>query len=70
MENLASYSGLLTDFIPLVLQETIYNKYYDELIPVTIGDDVLYIKKRIEKKEGIITGSEVQLCHSYTCKKS
>ena len=39
----------------LVLQETIDNKYYDELIPVT-GDDGIYWAKELARKEGIITG--------------
>ena len=47
--------GWTTDFIPLVLQETIDNKYYDELIPVT-GDDGIYWAKELARKEGIITG--------------
>ncbi len=47
--------GWTTDFIPLVLQETIDNEYYDELIPVS-GDDGLYWSHELAKKEGIITG--------------
>ena len=47
--------GWTTDFIPLVLQETIDNKYYDELIPVS-GDDGIYWAKELARKEGIITG--------------
>ena len=47
--------GWTTDFIPLVLQESIDNKYYDELIPVS-GDDGLYWSHELAKKEGIITG--------------
>ena len=47
--------GWTTDFIPLVMQESIDNKYYDELIPVS-GDDGLYWSHELAKKEGIITG--------------
>ena len=47
--------GWTTDFIPLVLQESIDNKYFDELIPVS-GDDGLYWSHELAKKEGIITG--------------
>ena len=37
------------------MQESIDNKYYDELIPVS-GDDGLYWSHELAKKEGIITG--------------
>ena len=47
--------GWTTDFIPLVLQESIDKKYYDELIPVS-GDDGLFWSHELAKKEGIITG--------------
>ena len=47
--------GWTTDFIPLVLQETIDNNYYDELIPVS-GNDGIYWAKELARKEGIITG--------------
>ena len=47
--------GWTTDFIPLILQETIDNSYYDELIPVT-GEDGIFWSKELAKKEGIITG--------------
>ena len=47
--------GWTTDFIPLVLQESIDKKYYDELIPVC-GDDGLFWSHELAKNEGIITG--------------
>jgi cysteine synthase A len=47
--------GWTTDFIPLILQETIDNSYCDELIPVT-GEDGIFWSKELAKKEGIITG--------------
>ena len=47
--------GWTTDFIPLVLQESIDKKYYDELIPVS-GEDGLFWSHELAKKEGIITG--------------
>tara|TARA_B100001115_G_scaffold7282_1_gene5567 strand:- start:557 stop:1579 length:1023 start_codon:yes stop_codon:yes gene_type:complete len=47
--------GWTTDFIPLVLQESIDRKYYDELIPVS-GEDGLFWSHELAKKEGIITG--------------
>lgn len=47
--------GWTTDFIPLVLQEAIDEKYYDELIPVS-GDDGIFWSTELAKKEGIITG--------------
>ena len=45
--------GWTTDFIPLVLQESIDNKYYDELIPVS-GDDGLYWSHELAKKDSNI----------------
>ena len=47
--------GWTTDFIPYVLQESIDNKYIDELIPVS-GDDGIFWANELAKKEGIITG--------------
>ena len=47
--------GWTTDFIPLVLQESIDKEYYDELIPVS-GEDGLFWSHELAKKEGIITG--------------
>ena len=47
--------GWTTDFIPYVLQESIDNKYFDENIPVTGTDGILWSKK-LASKEGIITG--------------
>ena len=43
------------DFIPLVLQESIDNNYFDELIPVS-GEDGIFWANELAKKEGIITG--------------
>ncbi|MBL88625.1 MAG: cysteine synthase [Gammaproteobacteria bacterium] len=47
--------GWTTDFIPKILQETIDNNLYDELIPVD-GNDGIYWANELAKKEGIITG--------------
>ena len=47
--------GWTTDFIPLVLQESIDNNYFDELIPVS-GQDGIFWANELAKKEGIITG--------------
>jgi cysteine synthase A len=47
--------GWTTDFIPKVLQESIDNKYFDELIPVS-GNDGIHWANELAKKEGIITG--------------
>ena len=47
--------GWTTDFIPLVLQESVDNEYIDENIPVS-GDDGIYWSKELASKEGIITG--------------
>ena len=47
--------GWTTDFIPYVLQESIDNKYIDELIPVA-GEDGIFWANELAKKEGIITG--------------
>ena len=47
--------GWTTDFIPLVLQESIDNNYFDELIPVS-GEDGIFWANELAKKEGIITG--------------
>lgn len=47
--------GWTTDFIPLVLQESIDNQYFDELIPVS-GNDGIFWANELAKKEGIITG--------------
>ena len=49
------YQGWTTDFIPKVLQESIDNKYFDELIPVS-GNDGIHWANELAKKEGIITG--------------
>ena len=47
--------GWTTDFIPLVLQESIDKKYFHELIPVS-GNDGIFWANELAKKEGIITG--------------
>ncbi len=47
--------GWTPDFIPLVLQESIDQKYYDELIPVAGADGIKWSRK-LAQKEGIFTG--------------
>tara|TARA_X000001036_G_scaffold186846_1_gene176174 strand:- start:2193 stop:3257 length:1065 start_codon:yes stop_codon:yes gene_type:complete len=47
--------GWTPDFIPYVLQEAIDNKYYDELLPVS-GEQGIVWAKRLARAEGIITG--------------
>jgi cysteine synthase A len=47
--------GWTPDFIPLVLQESIDNKYYDELIPVA-GPVGMEWSRKLAQKEGIFTG--------------
>ncbi|MFL2797599.1 MAG: PLP-dependent cysteine synthase family protein [Paracoccaceae bacterium] len=47
--------GWTPDFIPFVLQETIDNNYFDELIPVS-GEQGIVWAKRLARAEGIITG--------------
>lgn len=47
--------GWTPDFIPLVLQEAVDNKYYDELIPVAGPVGVEWARK-LARKEGILTG--------------
>ncbi len=47
--------GWTPDFIPWVLQETLDNKYYDELIPVA-GPDGIHWSQQLAQKEGIFTG--------------
>ena len=47
--------GWTPDFIPLVLQETIDTKGYDELIPVA-GADGMEWTRLLARKEGIFTG--------------
>ena len=47
--------GWSPDFIPLVLQETIDEKYYDELLPVT-GAEGVSGAQHLAAKEGILTG--------------
>jgi cysteine synthase A len=47
--------GWTPDFIPLVLQEAIDERLFDELLPVT-GKDGIYWSKQLAVKEGIFTG--------------
>lgn len=47
--------GWTPDFIPLVLQESIDNGYYDDLIPVP-GPTGIEWSKKLAEKEGILTG--------------
>ncbi|MDC3081669.1 pyridoxal-phosphate dependent enzyme [Paracoccaceae bacterium] len=47
--------GWTPDFIPFVLQETIDNHYFDELIPIS-GEQGIVWAKRLARAEGIITG--------------
>lgn len=47
--------GWTPDFIPLVLQETIDNGFYDELIPVTSEAGIEWSRK-LAVQEGIFTG--------------
>jgi cysteine synthase A len=47
--------GWTPDFIPLVLQESIDNAYYDDLIPVAGAEGIDWAMK-LAQKEGIFTG--------------
>ncbi len=47
--------GWTPDFIPLVLQEAIDSRYYDDLIPVSGADGIKWAKL-LAQKEGIFTG--------------
>jgi cysteine synthase A len=47
--------GWTTDFIPLVLQESIDHKYIDEIISVS-GSDGIKWSKKLAAHEGILTG--------------
>lgn len=47
--------GWTPDFVPLVLQEAIDRKYYDELITVT-GSEGVQSARDLAQKEGIFTG--------------
>ena len=47
--------GWTPDFIPLVLQETIDESYYDELIPIA-GPEAVKWAKALAQKEGIFCG--------------
>lgn len=47
--------GWTPDFIPLVLQEAIDNKYYDELIPIA-GPDAIAWSQKLATQEGLMTG--------------
>jgi cysteine synthase A len=47
--------GWTPDFIPLVLQEAVDRKYYDELIPIP-GPEGIKWAKELARREGIFTG--------------
>ena len=47
--------GWTPDFIPLVLQEAIDGKYYDELVPIA-GPEGIKWARELAQKEGILTG--------------
>jgi cysteine synthase A len=47
--------GWTPDFIPLVLQEGIEHRFFDELVPIS-GDDGIKWAKALAEKEGILTG--------------
>lgn len=47
--------GWTPDFIPLVLQEAVDTKGYDELIPIA-GPDAIAWAQKLAQKEGILTG--------------
>ena len=47
--------GWTTDFIPLVLQESIDKGFIDEIIPVS-GDEGILWSKKLAAEEGILTG--------------
>lgn len=47
--------GWTPDFIPKVLQETIDQKFYDQIIPVSSNDGIKWAQE-LAKREGIITG--------------
>jgi len=47
--------GWTPDFIPLVLQESIDRKYFDEIIPVTGADGIAW-SKQLARREGLFTG--------------
>jgi cysteine synthase A len=47
--------GWTPDFIPLVLQEAIDGRYYDELIPIA-GPEAMRWARELAAKEGILTG--------------
>ena len=47
--------GWTPDFIPLVLQVSIDNNYFDQNIPIS-GDEGIFWSHKLASKEGIITG--------------
>jgi cysteine synthase len=47
--------GWTPDFVPLVLQEALDKKYYDQLVPVAGAEGVKWAKA-LAQKEGIFTG--------------
>ncbi|MGH0033856.1 MAG: cysteine synthase A [Myxococcota bacterium] len=47
--------GWTPDFIPLVLQESIDRKYFDEIVPVP-GPEAMEWSRKLAAREGILTG--------------
>ncbi|MGB0867280.1 MAG: cysteine synthase, partial [Granulosicoccaceae bacterium] len=47
--------GWTPDFIPLVLQELLDDKHYDELLPVA-GPEGVHWARALAEREGILTG--------------
>lgn len=47
--------GWTPDFIPLVLQEAVDKKFYDQLIPITPPEGIAWSRK-LAQREGIFTG--------------
>lgn len=47
--------GWTPDFIPLVLQEAVDNKFYDDLVPVC-EEESMMCSELLAKREGILTG--------------
>jgi len=47
--------GWTPDFIPAVLQESLDNSYYDELVPIPGAEGVAWSRK-LAQREGILTG--------------
>lgn len=53
--NPHAIQGWTPDFIPLVLQEAVDKKGYDELLPIS-GPDAMDWARKLARKEGILTG--------------